>query len=74
MPSARAVLVAKAVPPVAAAYHLILVPELVVRSAIVGVGTVQKDWLGSAVGVAGALTETATGTLELSQVPTVCEA
>ena len=45
----KAVVVAKAVPPVAAPYHWIPVP-VAVKSATVGAGVPQKSWLALPVG------------------------
>ena len=69
MPAAKAVAGAKAVPNVAAVYHLIPVPEVVTKSATVP--ELQKA-CATAVGAAGIVTVTVTEVLPiLSQVPMV---
>ena len=70
MPVTNAVVLAKAVPPVAAAYHFTAVP---VATKFVTVAEVQKV-CATAVGAVFGVMVTATAVLVLSHVPTVCEA
>ena len=66
----KAVVLAKAVPPVKAAYHFMTVP---VATKFATVEEVQKVCATAVGAVSGAIV-TATAVLVLSQVPTVCEA
>ena len=61
---------AKAVPPVKAAYHFIVVP---VATKFATVADAQKV-CATAVGAVAGVMFTATAVLALSHVPTVCEA
>ena len=70
MPVTKVVVLAKAVPPVKATYHLIVVP---VATKFATVPEVQKV-CAAAVGTVFGDIVTATAVLVLSHVPTVCEA
>ena len=70
MPVTKAVVLAKAAPPVKAAYHFIAVP---VATKFATVTELQKV-CATAVGAVTGVIVTATAVLALSQVPTVCEA
>ena len=70
MPVTKAVVFAKAVPPVNAAYHFIAVP---VATKFATVAEVQKV-CAVAIGTVSGVMVTPTAVLVLSQVPTVCEA
>ena len=61
---------AKAVPPVKAAYHFIAVPVATKFATVEAVQKVCADAVGAVVGVM----VTTTAVLVLSQVPTVCDA
>ena len=52
MPSTKASVLSKRLPPAAASYHWILEPTAT-KSATVGVGDEQKDWVASPVGAPG---------------------
>ncbi len=60
----------KAVPPLAAAYHLIAVPVAVKLATVAEAHNVCAEAVGAVIGVM----VTATAVLVLSQVPTVCDA
>ncbi len=70
MPLTKEVELAKAVTPVAAAYHFIAVP---IATKFATVAEVQKV-CATAVGAITGVMVTATAVLALSQVPTVCDA
>ena len=61
---------AKAVPPVKAAYHFIAVPVAIKFATVADAQNVCADAVGAGIGVM----VTATAVLVLSHVPTVCEA
>ena len=70
MPVTKAVVLAKAVPPVNAAYHFIAVPVATKFATV----EAEQNVCATAVGAATVDMVTATAVLVLSQVPTVCEA